>query len=138
MCPASSVKSARAVGGGAEPCHADVRLRIRHGEDVAMGPGKADLLEAIAATGSISAAARSMGMSYRRAWMLVETMNRCFPGPLVRAKTGGQSGGGAEVTPLGLKAVKRYRALQQAVDRTMRPHVRALGGLMKKSGAAGR
>ena len=97
----------------------DLRLRLRRGEDIALGPGKVDLLDAIAATGSISGAARQMGMSYRRAWLLVETMNRAFGSPLVQAKTGGNSGGGAEVTKLGLAAAKSYRDLQRAAERVV-------------------
>lgn len=95
----------------------DLRLRLRVGEDIALGPGKADLLEAIAATGSISSAAKSLGMSYRRAWLLVDTMNQCFKTPLVQAKTGGRSGGGAEITALGREALRHYRAMQKAADK---------------------
>ena len=105
----------------------EVRLRLHRGADIAIGPGKADLLDAIAATGSISAAARQLGMSYRRAWLLVETMNRCFRTPLVRAKTGGQAGGGAEITPLGRAIARRYRALQRGADLAVR---RRLPGLL--------
>ena len=76
-----------------------------------MGPGKADLLDAITQTGSISAAARAMGMSYRRAWMLVDTMNRCFISPLVETHPGGGQGAGARVTEDGAAALARYRAL---------------------------
>lgn len=110
----------------------DLRLRLRRGEDIALGPGKADLLEAIAAAGSISGGARRMGMSYRRAWLLVETMNRAFGLPLVRAKTGGNAGGGAEVTPAGLEALKAYRQLQREALRVVQrglPRLKArLGG----------
>lgn len=74
-----------------------------------MGPGKADLLDAIEATGSISAAARSMGMSYRRAWMLVDAMNRCFSGPLVETHPGGGQQAGAKVTELGRDMRDAYR-----------------------------
>lgn len=76
-----------------------------------MGPGKADLLDAITRTGSISAAAREMGMSYRRAWDLVDTMNRCFVQPLVVTATGGSHGGGAQVTEFGSEVLHRYREL---------------------------
>jgi molybdate transport system regulatory protein len=113
----------------------DLRLRLRSGEDIALGPGKVDLLEAIAATGSISAAARQLGMSYRRAWLLVETMNRSFPSPLVRAKTGGNSGGGAEVTKLGRDAAKIYRDLQRSAELVVR---RALPKLQKTLAKSGR
>ncbi len=89
------------------------QLRISFKKSIAMGPGKADLLDAIAETGSISAAARLLGMSYRRAWLLVETMNQCFQSPLVETATGGQHGGGAEVTDLGREVVRRYRAMEK-------------------------
>lgn len=88
------------------------KLRILLGAEIAIGPGKADLLDAVARTGSISAAAREMGMSYRRAWLLVETMNRCFKAPLVAASKGGAGGGGALVTELGLDVLARYRAME--------------------------
>jgi molybdate transport system regulatory protein len=82
----------------------DNKTCIWRADEPAMGSGKADLLDAIIATGSISAAGRSMNMSYRRAWMLVDTMNRCFREPLVRTAAGGQQGGGASVTEAGLAA----------------------------------
>ena len=88
------------------------RLRILFGADIALGPGKADLLDSVARTGSISAAAREMGMSYRRAWLLVDTMNRCFRAPLVEASKGGAGGGGARVSELGLEVLARYRAME--------------------------
>ncbi|CAN0584811.1 unnamed protein product, partial [Laminaria digitata] len=78
----------------------------------AIGPGKAELLGLIDEPGSISAAAREMGMSYRRAWTLVETMNTSFREPLVAAATGGKGGGGATVTDFGREALKRYRAME--------------------------
>ncbi len=89
------------------------RLRILFGEAIALGPGKAQLLETIAATGSISAAARRMGMSYRRAWLLVDTMNRCFRAPLVETSHGGRGGGGARVTDLGHEVLQRYRHMER-------------------------
>jgi molybdate transport system regulatory protein len=88
------------------------RLRVVLGDDIAIGPGKVDLLEAIAATGSITAAAKTMGMSYRRAWLLVDTMNRCFNTPVVTAEAGGASGGGTRLTPIGADVVRRYRSMQ--------------------------
>jgi molybdate transport system regulatory protein len=88
------------------------KLRILLGAEIAIGPGKADLLDAVARTGSISAAAREMGMSYRRAWLLVDTMNRCFKAPLVAASKGGSGGGGARITELGLDVLARYRAME--------------------------
>ena len=89
------------------------QIRISFKKSIAMGPGKADLLDAIAASGSISAAARELGMSYRRAWLLVETMNQSFHQPLVETATGGQYGGGAIVTDLGHEVVRRYRAMER-------------------------
>lgn len=88
------------------------RLRILLGSEIALGPGKADMLDALARTGSISAAAREMGMSYRRAWLLVDTMNRSFRSPLVEACKGGSGGGGARVTEFGLEVLGRYRAME--------------------------
>jgi len=88
------------------------RLRIVLGPDVAIGPGKADLLEGIEATGSIAGAGRAMGMSYKRAWYLVETMNRCFKNPLVEATKGGRAGGGASLTGLGREVLARYRRME--------------------------
>jgi len=89
-----------------------LKIRISHDSATAMGPGKADLLEAIHACGSISAAARYMEMSYRRAWELVDTMNRCFKQPLVVTSPGGAHGGGAQVTEFGFHILKCYRDLQ--------------------------
>lgn len=92
----------------------NLRLRIHLGEEIAMGPGKAELLEAIRETGSIAAAGRRMGMSYRRAWLLVDTMNRCFREPLVATERGGASRGGASLTPLGEAALATYRKMEAA------------------------
>src|SRR5262245_5349838 len=86
-----------------------IRIRVLAGSEIAMGPGKAELLDAIADTGSISAAARRMRMSYRRAWLLVHTMNECFRQPLVSAAKGGRTGGGARLTPTGERVLTRYR-----------------------------
>jgi len=89
-------------------------LRIMLGDNIALGPGKADLLEAIANTGSISAAGRSMDMSYRRAWLLVDEMNRCFKTPLVTAAKGGVHGGGAQLTDEGRQVLEHYRTMAGA------------------------
>jgi molybdate transport system regulatory protein len=86
-----------------------------------MGPGKAELLEAIDATGSISAAARQMHMSYRRAWLLVQTMNECFAEPLVESVKGGEHGGGAALTAAGIAALEAYRAIARRAEETFRP-----------------
>ena len=89
------------------------RLRVLSDQTIAIGPGKADLLEAIAETGSISGAARRMGMSYRRAWLLVDTLNQCFSAPLVGTATGGKGGGGAQITELGREILYRYREMER-------------------------
>jgi molybdate transport system regulatory protein len=81
-----------------------------------MGPGKADLLEAVGRDGSISAAARALGMSYRRAWLLVDQMNRCFQKPLVETQSGGGRGAGARLTVEGEAALAAYRALSVQVE----------------------
>lgn len=88
-----------------------LKIRISFGSQVAMGPGKADLLEAIDAHGSISAAAKHMRMSYRRAWELVDVMNKCFTEPLVHSSPGGVHGGGAQLTEFGRSILKAYRDL---------------------------
>lgn len=88
-------------------------MRIKRGDDIAFGPGKADLLERIAAHGSIAAAGRAMGMSYKRAWQLVDEMNRLFRLPLVEAGTGGAHGGGARLTKTGSRLLNHYRTLQK-------------------------
>lgn len=85
-----------------------VRVRILSGSQIAMGPGKADLLRAIDESGSISAAARRMRMSYRRAWLLVHTMNECFAQPLVEAEKGGSARGGARLTAAGREVLELY------------------------------
>lgn len=90
-----------------------LKPRLLHGGEIAIGPGKAQLLEAIAREGSISAAGRALEMSYRRAWLLVDTMNRCWSGPLVETNAGGRRGGGAALTPLGETVLARYRALER-------------------------
>lgn len=89
------------------------RLRVLFGHAIALGPGKVELLEAIAQTGSISAAARQMKMSYRRAWLLVDTMNQCFRTPLVGTATGGKGGGGAQITEFGREILQRYRDMER-------------------------
>jgi molybdate transport system regulatory protein len=88
------------------------RIRILLGSSIAIGPGKAALLEAIEETGSIAAAGRRMGMSYRRAWVLAKTMNACFREPLIEAAKGGIGGGGARLTPMGREVLALYRAME--------------------------
>ncbi len=89
-----------------------IKIRLHTDDAVALGPGKADLLEAISNHGSISAAGRAMGMSYKRAWDLVNTMNVSFAKPLVSTAKGGARGGGAEVTPFGQTILSAYREME--------------------------
>ncbi len=107
-------------------------MRILLGEAIAVGPGKADLLAAIAAEGSISAAARTMGMSYRRAWLLVNELNRVFVGPVVASETGGRRGGGAVLTSLGQEILRRYRAMERRAAMSVAEDVRAFGLLLRE------
>jgi molybdate transport system regulatory protein len=111
---------------------AEPRLRVLLGAAIAMGPGKADLLDAISREGSISRAARSMGMSYRRAWLLVETMNQAFREPLVDAARGGSGGGGARLTPLGHEALKRYRAMEIKAQKSLSSDMASFRGLLSR------
>lgn len=104
---------------------ASIRIRIASGEDIAMGQGKADLLEAIGQTGSISAAARQLDMSYRKAWLMVDEMNQCFRSPVVLAAKGGPRGGGAQVTALGEEALARFRQIQARASAAIAADVRA-------------
>jgi molybdate transport system regulatory protein len=103
-----------------------LRLRITRGEDIAVGPGKIDLLEAIAATGSITSAAKQLGMSYRRAWLLVDTMNQCFKTPVTQAAAGGNRGGGTSLTPQGAEIIRRYRRIEAAAAKAGAADIRAL------------
>lgn len=89
-----------------------LRIRVVQGTDLLLGPGRADLLEFIRETGSIAAAGRRMGMSYKRAWQLAESMNTTFREPLILAAKGGVAGGGAQLTALGTKVLEAYRALE--------------------------
>lgn len=105
------------------------RLRLKTGDTIALGPGKARLLELIQEHRSISAAARAMSMSYRRAWLLVDTMNACFRQPLVVTATGGSRGGGAGLSEEGVKVLAIYRDYEKAM--LERPELHALRGLLK-------
>jgi len=108
-----------------------LKIRIPYGAESAIGKGKADLLEAIQRTGSISAAGREMGMSYRRAWNLVETMNRCFVQPVVTTATGGSHGGGAQVTAFGVEVLRRYRELEAKANASVMKEIEALSAMLR-------
>jgi molybdate transport system regulatory protein len=112
-----------------------IRIRIIADDTIALGPGKASLLQAIARTGSISGAAREMGMSYRRAWLLVEQMNRCFKTPLVQTATGGLKGGGANITDMAQEVLAHYQAMQQKAAAATHDELAYLQGLMRDNDA---
>jgi molybdate transport system regulatory protein len=107
------------------------RLRIVCGEDIALGPGKVDLLALVSETGSIREAAERMHMSYMRAWTLIRTMNRCFKQPLVEAVRGGKQGGGARLTETGRKALEFYRRMEEHSYAAARATWTELQGLLK-------
>jgi len=114
--------------------HLSIRIDLATGDRI--GPGKIALLEAIRSTGSISAAARSIGMSYRRAWLLVEEINHALREPAVRAETGGPRGGGAVVTPVGERVVGLYRTIESQARQAASGEFRAIGKLMRRDSAA--
>lgn len=98
-----------------------------------MGPGKADLLEAIQAKGSISAAALSMNMSYKRAWDLVNLMNKCFKYAPIATAVGGEKGGGAQITEFGLQILTQYRAIEAKANLTVQAETKTLMELLADS-----
>lgn len=108
------------------PVRTEIKLRLLLGETILLGPGKADLLDAIVAAGSISGAARRMGMSYKRAWDLVSAMNTAYREPLVDTSAGGRGGGGAAVTVLGREILERYRRMQAAAATAIAPELAEL------------
>lgn len=110
---------------------AGARLRIVLEPDIAIGPGKAELLERVAATGSIAAAGRAMGMSYKRAWLLVDSMNRCFAVPLVETRRGGAGRGGAVLTEAGRAVLELYRRMERATEAAIAAEMTELRALLK-------
>ena len=105
-------------------------VRIIHQDYIAMGPGKADLLDSIASQGSISAAAKHMRMSYKRAWDLVTIMNGTFKQPLVLTAIGGSQGGGASLSPLGKEVLQQYRTIQTETEQFVFAKSQALINLL--------
>ncbi|KQM76383.1 winged helix-turn-helix domain-containing protein [Xylophilus sp. Leaf220] len=109
---------------------AQFRLRIYRDDSIAIGPGKVALLEAIAQTGSISAAARQMDMSYRRAWLLVDETNRALSTPAVQTSAGGAHGGGTSLTAVGEAVVRHYRAIEAAARTAAAADIDALTAML--------
>jgi len=106
-------------------------VRILLGGASSLGPGKVALLEEIGRNGSISAAARAMEMSYRRAWLLVESMNNSFTQSLVTTATGGKRGGGAELTEFGREVLRRYRDMEHKAHRAIEDELDRFAELMR-------
>ena len=109
------------------------RIRVLHGEEIALGPGKVSLLQAIHASGSLTAAAQDLGMSYMRAWKLVRTMNACFREPLVTTRRGGKIHGSAVLTSTGERALALYRGMEEASRKAMESSWQELLRLLKQA-----
>jgi molybdate transport system regulatory protein len=107
------------------------RIRIQRGQDIAFGPGKAELLGHLDSTGSLNQAAKLMGMSYMKAWLLVQIMNSSFKKPLVKSARGGAKGGGAELTPAGRRVLELYREMHHASVKAMAPSWKELRRKLK-------
>ncbi len=112
-----------------------LRIRIVFGDRGMLGPGKADMLELIQMTGSIAAAGRRLGMSYKRAWMLVETLNGMFADPLVESSRGGASHGGATVTANGERVLALYRAFERKAAKVGTKEIGVLEDLLAVRGS---
>ena len=108
-------------------------LRVLGARAAALGPGKAELIERIDQTGSISAAARAMGMSYRRAWQLVEALNADFRAPVISTAVGGQRGGGASVTAFGRRLAARFRTMEDKASAAVAADLRRFAADLKRS-----
>jgi molybdate transport system regulatory protein len=126
-----SITSAVMSSKASRPPHPRLRIRIVFGEDEMIGPGKAELLERIDRCGSIAAAGREMGMSYKRAWQLIGTLNAMFREPLVDSTRGGPGGGGAVLTEAGREALALYRAFEQDVTAAGATRLGALQGMLR-------
>ena len=109
-------------------------MQVKHA--VAIGPGKADILQAIAETGSIAEAGRRLGMSYQRAWTLVAAMNADFIEPLVLKQRGGAAGGGAQLTPVGVRALAIYRSIERDAERAVARRLPQLVALIRPGAGA--
>ncbi|MFN4104024.1 MAG: winged helix-turn-helix domain-containing protein [Tepidimonas sp.] len=114
------------------PLEARTRFRIQVKHAVAIGPGKADVLQGIAETGSIAEAGRRLGMSYQRVWSLVQAMNRDFVEPLVAKQRGGSHGGGAALTPLGQRVMALYREVEARAQAAVEAPLAELAPLIRQ------
>lgn len=116
------------------PDRLGLHLRVVLRDGIAIGPGRADLLEAIRDHGSISAAGRAMAMSYKRAWDLIEDMNTAFGAPVIATSTGGPAGGGSQLTETGEAILAAYRRLEARAAEAVAGELRVLTGLLKQEG----
>lgn len=116
----------------------ELRIRVDLAPGCSVGPGKISLLEAIDREGSLSVAARSIDMSYRRAWNLLDDLNQSFAESVVSTSTGGIQGGGARLTDFGRELVKAFRALERAALPLARTHLRKFSTVRKRSAATER
>lgn len=107
------------------------RMRVRKGESIAIGPGKVALLEAIVEHGSISAAARSLNMSYRRAWLLIDELNNALTSPATTSEHGGKQGGGSVLTPVGAEVIRLYRDIEAHAYQAGKKQISSLTALLK-------
>jgi molybdate transport system regulatory protein len=130
---ATSLKSKESTTDTAadQPAQVRFRMRITKGEMIAVGPGKITLLEAVREHGSISAAARSLDMSYRRAWLLIDELNRSLKSPATVSEQGGQSGGGCVLTPVGEDIVRLYRDVERRAQEACEAQIASLTALIK-------
>ncbi|HKK53578.1 MAG TPA: LysR family transcriptional regulator [Myxococcota bacterium] len=103
-----------------------LRIRVQFEGQHSLGPGKVQLLEAVAEHGSISAAARSMEMAYRHAWEMLDDLNQCFREPVIETETGGRAGGGTRVTAFGQELIERFHAMQSKADSALASDLAAL------------
>lgn len=114
------------------PVKPAARLRLVLSREVALGPGKADILEGVRETGSIAAAGRRLHMSYKRAWSLVEQLNAAFAEPLVETRRGGPEKGGAALTPAGAEVLDAYRRMERATEEAIGAELETLSRTLKR------
>lgn len=130
MAEAGAATKTRVAGKAPRP--QVIRPRVRLGDVVLVGPGKIELLRAVARHGSISAAARDLGMGYKRAWSLLDELQRACLKPLVETSAGGSGGGGAQVTDAGLSLIESYDELDRACGLAAAPMLSRIARLLRK------
>ncbi|CAM2138418.1 ModE molybdate transport repressor domain-containing protein [Paraburkholderia tropica] len=129
--PQTAAETPEAASGVRREPRVRFRMRVMQDDTIALGPGKVQLLEAVREHGSISAAARSLNMSYRRAWLLMDELNRALESPATVSEHGGQSGGGSMLTPVGEEIIRLYRGIEERAAAACAPEIAALRKLVK-------